>query len=106
MRHVLFLASFVLLSCSASAVAASLVINFNNQSGDTINELIATPKGATKPSVQNILPAPLSSGQAGNASLEVPEGECVFNLTFIFASGKTLERPDTDICQADGILIE
>jgi hypothetical protein len=76
-------------------------------SGDTINELAATPKGAAEASVQNILAAPIATGEAGVASLEtVADDECVFNLTFTFASGKVLERPDTDICQTDGMIVE
>ena len=106
MRHAIFFAIFFLLICSAPVPAATLTINFTNQSGDTINELTATPKGATEPSVQNILAAPVASGQGGVASLEAADGECVFNLTLAFASGKIVERPDTDICQADGIVIE
>ena len=75
-------------------------------SSDTINELFAITKGAAEVSTQNILVAPTASGEGDVASLEAAEGDCVFNLTFTFASGKILERPDTDLCQTDGIMIE
>jgi hypothetical protein len=68
------------------------------------NELAATLKGATEVSSQNILVAPIANGEGGVASFEAAEDDCVFNLTL--ASGKTLDRPDTDLCQSDGIVIE
>lgn len=106
MRCTLFLLAVSQLLVTASASAASLSLNFTNMSGETINELVAIPKGADETSVQNILAAPIANGQGGSAALEAADGECVFNLTFTFASGKVLERPDTDICQSDGIVIE
>ena len=45
-------------------------------------------------------------GESGQASFEARDGDCVFTLTFTFASGTKLNRPDTDLCQADGIVVE
>ena len=106
MRRVLFYAAVSLPLAVTSVPAASLSASFTNMSGDTINMLAVSPKEATEVSIQNILAAPISNGESGTASLEADEGECVFNLTFTFASGKILERPDTDLCQSDGIVIE
>jgi hypothetical protein len=106
MRRVLFFAAVSLSAAAAPVLAASLSLNFTNMSGDTINELIATSKGAAEVSIQNILAAPIVNGESGVATLDAAEGNCVFNLTFTFASGKILERPDTDLCQSDTIVIE
>lgn len=106
MRKAKFLAAFLLMFSSTSVFAASLTITFTNQSGDTINELALTSKQSPEPSAANILAAPIAAGDSGAVTIEAAEGECVFMLTFTFASGKVLERADTDICQADGIVIE
>jgi hypothetical protein len=139
MRHALLLAAFLLLSSTASAIAANLTINFTNQSGEAINGLALTSKEspeapvqdtlesfepadesnlqsaetpvqdtleALEPPVQNILAAPIAAGDSGAVMIDAAEGECIFKLTFTFASGKVLERADTDICQADGIVVE
>ena len=106
MHRPLLIVVVILPLAATSASAASLPINFTNMSGDTINELAATSKGAAEVSTQNILAAPIANGEAGVAALEAAEGDCVFTLTFTFASGKTLARPDTDVCQTDGIIIE
>ena len=106
MRRALFLAAVSLSFLAAPVSAASLSLNFTNMSGDAINELTATSKGTAEVSIQNLLAAPIATGEAGVATLEAAEGDCVFNLTFTFASGKMLERPDTDLCQSDAIVIE
>ena len=106
MRSALFPAAVLIFFATAPASAASLSVNFTNMSGETINELAATPKGATEVSTQNILSAPIANGDGSVALIEAADGECVFNLTFTFASGTTLERPDSDLCQSDGIVIE
>ena len=101
---IVFVASLFL--AVASACAASLSIKFTNMSGDSIAALTATPKGATVVSTQNILASPIASGEFGEVAIEASENACVFNLRFTFASGKTLERPDTDLCQTDSIVVE
>jgi hypothetical protein len=106
MRRALFLAAIFQFFVAAPVSAASLTLNFTNMSGEAINELAATSKDAAEASTQNVLAAPIANGESGTATLEAAEGDCVFNLTFTFASGKILERPDTDLCQTDAIVIE
>lgn len=60
----------------------------------------------SEPPVQNILAAPIAAGDSGAVTIEAADGECIFKLTFTFASGKVFERADTDICQTDSIVIE
>jgi hypothetical protein len=106
MRRTLFLIAAAQLLAATSVSAVTLSLNFTNMSGDTINELVVTSKGAEEASIVNILAAPVANGEGGSAALEAAEGECVFDLTFTFASGKVLARPDADLCQIDGIVIE
>ncbi len=128
MRKAKLLAALLLMYSTTSVSAASLTINFTNQSGDTINELALASKQSPEPpaqdtsesseppvqdnpellepQVQNILAAPIAAGDSGAVTIEAADGECIFKLTFTFASGKVVERADTDICQADGIVVE
>jgi hypothetical protein len=103
------LAAALFLATSSSAHAASLTVKFTNMSGDSITQLTATLKDAAEASTQSILESPIASGASGasgEASLEASESDCLFTLTFTFASGKTLDRADTDLCQTDRIVIE
>jgi hypothetical protein len=55
---------------------------------------------------QNILAAPVANGAKGAVSIARANGACVVDLTFTFASGKTLTIPDMDVCQVDNIVVE
>ncbi len=88
------------------AMAASLAIKFTNRSGESITQLSATPRDAASAPAQNILTGPIANGATGQATITSANGSCVFTLTFTFGSGKTVNRPDTDLCQTDGIIIE
>lgn len=68
--------------------------------------MIATPLGANEPSAQNLLAAAIDAEQDAVIVVAAGEGECVFNLAVTFASGKTFDRPDTDLYQTDGVVIE
>lgn len=98
--------AFFLFLSIPSVWAADLTLNLTNMSGEEINAVTATPKGAAEISTQNILASSIPAGEPGTATLQAADDECVFDLIFSFASGKTLARPDTDICQTDGIVVE
>ena len=102
----LLLLALLSLVAAAPASAASLALNLTNNSGDAINIVTATPKGATETSTQNVLASPIPNDEPGDAAIEAAEGTCVFDLTFTLASGKTISTPNTDICQTDTIVVE
>ncbi len=91
---------------TAPGNAAGLLIKFTNMSGDSIETLTATSKDAIEASAKNVLAGPIANGEIGEATIDAAENECVFTLGVTFSSGKTLERPDTDLCQTDSIVIE
>ena len=94
------------LAVALPAGAASLTVKFINMSGDSITRLAATPKNLPGAPTERTFEHPIANGDSGEAFFEATAGDCVFTLTFTFMSGKTLKRPDTDLCQADKILIE
>jgi hypothetical protein len=106
MLKVFFYTAVALGLAASPANATQLSIKFTNMSGDSITQLAATLKDAGAATTQNILSSQIANGDSGEATLDATESDCVFTLTFTFASGKTLNRPDTDLCQTDGIVIE
>jgi hypothetical protein len=101
-----FVFAVIAFTTAAPGTAADVSIRFTNMSGDSITQLTATPQDASEASTQNILTSPIPNGASGQTSIRSQDGICVFTLTFTFASGKILNRPDTDLCQTDGIVIE
>ncbi len=95
-----------LLMTGSQSHSAALTVTFTNMSGDAINAVTAIPKGAVDAEATNLLAAPITNGEPADVSIQADDGQCVFDLNFAFASGKTLERPDTDLCQTDGIMVE
>jgi len=106
MQNILLPVATLLISLAAPAWSAELALNLTNMSGEEITAATATPKGITEASTRNLFVSAIPAGEASSAMLQVADGECVFDLHFTFASGKTLARPDTDLCQTDGIVVE
>jgi hypothetical protein len=94
------------LAVALPASAASLTVKFVNMSDDSITRLAATPKNLPGATTERIFEHPIANGDSGEAFFAATAGDCVFTLTFTFASGKSLSRPDTDLCQTDRIVIE
>ena len=96
-----------LLTTAVQAQSAVLTVTYTNTSGDALTALTALPKGAANVAAVNLLATPIPSGGSAGVSFDSgDEGQCVFDLNFAFASGKTLDRPDLDLCQTDGIMVE
>ena len=89
-----------------SAEAASLTLQLTNSSGDSVTAVTATPKSAAELSGENLLARPIPVGESATINLETTDEACIFDLSFTFASGKILNRPDTDLCQSDALIIE
>ena len=105
MKKQLF-AALVLVMTATQARSAALTVTFTNLSGDAINSIAAIPKGAVDSEPVNLLQTPIPNGEPADISIQADDGQCVFDLNIAFASGKTLIRPDTDLCQTDGIMVE
>ncbi len=109
MKLITTLALALVMPLSASvpaAIAAPVSLTFTNMSGEAITSITATPKGETVEAPTNLLAAPIPAGDPLAITIDLAEGQCVFDVTFAFASGTTSSRPDTDLCQTDGIVVE
>ena len=98
--------AFTLLLPLSGAAAAPVTLTFTNMSGEAITAITATPKGEIVETPANLLSSPIAAGEPLDLTLDLAEGQCVFNVTFTFASGAVNDRPDTDLCQTDGIVVE
>jgi hypothetical protein len=88
-----------------SALAEDLTIKLINEGGRAITSITATPVGGgDTATVAAQLQAADSEGGTMTIALE-PE-QCLFNLKMTFADGTVLDRPDVDLCQAEGLVIE
>ena len=90
----------------SSASAAPVSLTFTNMSGEAITAITTVPKGEVVETPVNLLQAPISAGEPLTVTLDLAEGQCVFDISFTFASGTVNDRPDTDLCQTDGIVVE
>jgi hypothetical protein len=93
-------------SLPAKAEDATLTFTITNRSGKDITALALTPMGSTEPTSTNVLTASIANGQPGDITVTSIGGACVFELTFTFADQSTVNRPDSDLCQTDGIIVE
>jgi hypothetical protein len=99
--------SFVLMALLAiPAKAEELSVKLINSTDQAIASVTATPKGAAEPSTANVLSSAVAPSETGAMTIPRQEGECLFDLNITFASGATASRPDLDLCQADGVVME
>ncbi len=90
----------------SAAMATPVSLTFTNMSGEAITAITATPKGETLETPANLLGGPIAAGEPVTVTLDLAEGQCIFDVSFTFASGTVNDRPDTDLCQTDGIVVE
>ena len=88
------------------AMATPISLTFTNMSGEAIMAITAVPKGEIVETPVNLIAAPIAAGEPLSVTLDLAEGQCVFDVSFTFASGTVTGRPDTDLCQIDGIVVE
>lgn len=91
---------------AAFAEAKMRTVKLNNVSGDALTQVTATAEGSSEPATQNLLAVSLATGDEGDIALEATDGDCLFTLSFTFASGKIVNRPDIDVCQTESIAVE
>lgn len=88
--------------------ATMLKFKITNKSAEALNSFTVTLRGAAFSTSANRLSAALAPNATTNPSLSFDPGgtSCVFDLTFITASGKITDQPDTDLCQTDAIMFQ
>ncbi len=127
MRRIVFVGIAMVLTAFA-ARAAELTIEVINHSGETITAMMVhpvaepmppaadggeTPPGETveAPSTlvnadENILANAIAAGSSDSTNITTENERCLHDVIFVLASGQTIDRPDTDLCQTAGIIVE
>jgi hypothetical protein len=111
-RLVLLISVFLL---AVAAQADSRIISLINQSGDTIltaslvqdGEDGEGGEGGEDPPVNPIaLSSAAADGDTGDMTVNLPDGQCVVDLTYQRANGDTQTQRNVDLCSIDAIVVE
>lgn len=97
---------FLTLAWTVAAPADDLTVKLINNTGEAIMSVAATPQDAAEPSAANVLSGEVAASDEGMMTIPREAEECLFDLQIAFAGGTVSDRPDLDLCQADGIVIE
>ncbi|MEP6828687.1 MAG: hypothetical protein ABJA10_11515, partial [Aestuariivirga sp.] len=81
-----------------------ITLKFNNKSAAALNSISITPKSGG--SAQTILSPAVPTNGAQSVTFTPTVNTCVFAVTYVFSSGKTITIPDTDLCQTDQINVQ
>jgi hypothetical protein len=94
-----------LFAAMSPALAAGKQLMLTNRSGEAITALsiFATATPDQPLVIAGALPA---NGSTAMLIVTLPDGACIFDATYTFASGQTNKQPDLDICQLDGLVVE
>jgi hypothetical protein len=87
------------------AYAADKQLMLTNRSGEAITALVIT--ATATPDQPLVITGALPANSAtAMLTVSLPDGACIFDATYTFASGQTNKQPDLDICQLDGLVVE
>jgi hypothetical protein len=106
MRIAIIVALQLLCLDAAFAETKMRTVKLSNVSGDALTQVTAKAEGSSEPATENLLTDSVATGDQGEIALQATDGDCLFTLSFTFASGKTVERPDIDVCQTESIAVE
>ena len=101
-----FLPMSLSLAFAGIAHAETHAMNLSNLSGEDVTSITIVPVETPEAQPQPVPGAAVAAGDEGAITFETPIGACVFDLAITLASGKSINRPNTDICQMDGLIIE
>jgi hypothetical protein len=111
-RLVLLISVFLF---AAQVQAETKIISLVNQSGDTILTASLVQDGEDgeggeeepDPPVNPIaLSSAAADGDTGDMTVNLPDGQCVVDLTYQRANGDTQIQRNVDLCSIDAIVVE
>jgi hypothetical protein len=104
----IFLGSLALLSVATSAMADSTPLNLalTNQSGSAITSIKAVEKTAPDTVLAFVFSGEIGNLESDSASIDLPEGVCVVDVTYTLASGEQIVQQNVDLCSIDGVIVE
>jgi hypothetical protein len=88
----------------ADAPPHSLTVT--NQSGSTINTITAVEKTAPDVVLPFVFSGELSALESDTATIDLPDGVCVVDVTYALATGEKILQQNVDLCSIDGVIVE
>lgn len=104
--HRCLLSCLVIVAIAAPGLAASKQLMITNRSGEAITALVIAATATPDQPLAVSLALPMANAITAMMTVAVPDGACVFDATYTFASGQSQKQPDLDICQLDGLIVE
>jgi invasion protein IalB len=96
----------VVFSGIAWADAAPHGLTLTNQSGSTITAITAIEKTAPDTVLPIVFSGELSNLESDTATIALPDGVCVVDVTYALASGEKIVQQNVDLCSVDGVIVE
>jgi hypothetical protein len=108
MRNVVKIASLGVVLCSglARADAPPHSLTLTNQSGSAITAITAIEKTAPDTVLPFVFSGELSNLESDTATIDLPDGVCVVDVTYALASGEKIVQQNVDLCSIDGVIVE
>jgi hypothetical protein len=100
------LSCLLLLATSAALLAADKELMITNRAGEAITALVISGTATPDEPLTTALALPVANNATSMMTVTLPDGACIFDATYTFASGQTQKQPDLDICQLDGLVVE
>jgi hypothetical protein len=81
-------------------------LTITNQSGSAILVISAVEKTAPDTVLPFEFSGELLAMESDTASIALPEGVCVVDVTYVLASGENIVQQNVDLCSIDGVIVE
>lgn len=101
-----FVVTTSLIAAMSPTFAADKQLMLTNRSGEAITALVIAATATPDQPLAITLSLPIANSTTAVLTVTVPDGACVFDATYSFASGQSNKQPDLDICQLDGLVVE
>jgi hypothetical protein len=81
-------------------------MTITNQSGSAILVISAVEKTAPDTVLPFVFSGELSAMESDTATIALPEGVCVVDVTYALASSEKIVQQNVDLCSIDGVIVE
>lgn len=81
-------------------------MTITNQSGSAMLVISAVEKTAPDTVLPFVFSGELSAMESDTATIALPEGVCVADVTYTLASGEKIVQQNVDLCSIDGVIVE
>ena len=102
-----FLLRAIMLMCGLTAAAAApKTLTIQNMSGDTISAITIVDRLNPERAVMTPLSASISTDDVADLPIDLADGVCLHDITYIYGSGKTNLQENVDLCSTDALIVE